>query len=232
MMELELLAGAAPILAGASWLLDRAERLRRDVRSASEGTIRDLRRMREGLVGVEGRIEALGAPIDDPVTGEPVIYYRWSVQRPEQSGNVELAERADRVAFLVSGDGVSVTVEPHRAQMRVAQSVHTVPIGVATRLAPVGRTDGPTLQAIGGTLPVGAPVYVLGVCHRIRGQKGPFRGSPDAFRIRAARGYPFVVSAVPEDELLKSCRRTAHRALAIGAGAFLAGAALLVAGMG
>lgn len=231
-MELELLAGAAPILAGASWLLDRAERLRRDVRSASEGTITDLRQMREGLVGIEGRIEPLDAPIDDPVSRKPVIYYRWSIQRAEQSGNVELCERTDRVAFLVSGEGAAVTVEPHRAQMRVARVTRTVPVEVAQRLAPVGRTDGPTLQAIGGSLAVGSRVYVLGVAHRIRGQQGPFRGSPDQFRVRSARGYPFVVSAVPEEELLKSCRRTAHRALAIGAGAFLAGAVLFVAGMG
>lgn len=231
-MPLELLAIGAPLVAGAVWVLDRAERLRSDVKKASAGTITDLSAMREGLVGIEGRVAALDAPLLDGVTGKEVVFWHWSIQRPEQSGPVEISHRSDRVAFRVVADGAEVLVEPHRAQVRVPESTHEIPIEAARKVAPVGRTDGPTLNAVGGTLDVGAHVYVLGVASRLRGGAGPFRGAPDQFRIRAARGLPFVVSSAPSEALLDRCRRTAHRALAIGGGALLGGAALLAAALG
>lgn len=231
-MPLELVAVGGPLIAGAVWVLDRAEKLRRDVKLASQGTITNLTEMREGLVGIEGKVAPLDEPLVDAVTERPVVFWRWSIERDDPSGRVGLSRRSDRVAFRVVGDGAEVIVEPHRAQVRVPQSTHEIPIEAARRLAPVGRTDGPTLLAVGGTLEVGAPVYVLGVAARLRAGAGPFRGAPEQFRIRAARGMPFVVSTTPEDSLLDACRRTAHRALAVGAGAFLGGAALLAAAIG
>lgn len=231
-MELELLAMGGPLLAGAMWVLDRAERLRRHVALASHGTITDLRQMREGLVGIQGRVAPLDEPLVDAVTGEPVVFWRWSVQREEQSGPVEISARSERVPFRVVADGAEVIVEPHRAQMRVRETKLEIPVADAAKIAPVGRSDGPTLNAVGGTIPVGSMVYVLGVAERLRNEAGPFRGAPDQFRIRAARGLPFVVSLSPEEALLGACRRTAHRALALGTGAFLGGAALLAAALG
>lgn len=231
-METELALFGAPLLAGAAWVLDRAERLRRDVARAGEGTIKDLTKMREGLVGIEGRIAPLDQPLTDPVTGKEVVFWRWSVQRSEQTGPVELASRTGRVAFRVTADGAEVIIEPHRAQMRCHESTLEVPVANVSTIAPVGRTDGPTLMAVGGTLDVGAFVYVLGVAERLPGQPGAFRGTADQFRIRAARGMPFVVSSSPEAPLLDGLRRTAHRALVVGAGAFLGGAGLLLAAFG
>jgi len=231
-VELELVAFGAPLLAGAAWLLDRAERLRRDVSRANEGTITDLTKMREGLVGIEGRIAPLDDPLLDAVTGKSVVYWRWSVQRSEQTGPVELARRSNRVPFRVVADGGEVIVEPHRAQVRPHEVTLEVPVDSVRTIAPVGRTDGPTLIAEGGTLDVGAHVYVLGVAERLRGGAGPFRGRPDQFRIRAVRGMPFVVAASLPDKLLGTLRRTAHRALVVGAGAFVGGASLLLAALG
>ena len=231
-MEAELAIVGAPLMAAAAWVLDRAERLRRDVARANEGTISDLRKMREGLVGIEGRIAALDDPLVDPVTDKKVVFWRWSVQRSEQAGLVELSRRTNRIAFRVVADGAEVLVEPHRAQVRVHESTTEVPVLAVASIAPVGKTDGPTLLAAGGTLDIGAHVYVLGVAERLRGAASPFRGTSDQFRIRAARGMPFVVSSSPEDALLERLRGTAHRALAVGAGAFLGGAALLLAALG
>jgi hypothetical protein len=231
-MAVELLAIGGPLLAGAVWVLDRAERLRRHVQLASQGTLTDLRQMREGLVGIQGRIAALDEPLQDAVTDVPVVFWRWSVQREDKSGPVELSCRSDRVPFRVVAGGAEVIVEPHRAQVRVREARHEVPVAAITKIAPVGRMDGPTLQAVGGTLAVGSMVYVLGVAERLRVGAGPFRGTPEQFRIRAARGLPFVVSATPEEALLEACRRTAHRALALGTGALLGGAALLAAALG
>jgi len=219
-------------MAAAAWVLDRAERLRRDVGRASEGTISDLGKMREGLVGIEGRIAAIDDPLVDPVTAKQVVFWRWSVQRSEQTGPVELASKSDRLAFRVVADGNEVVVEPHRAQVRIHASTIEVPVQTVGSIAPVGKTDGPTLMAVGGTLDVGAHVYVLGVAQRLRGDASPFRGTAEQFRIRAERGMPFVVSASPEDALLQGFRRTAHRALVLGSGALLGGAALLLAAFG
>ena len=190
-MAVELLAIGGPLLAGAVWVLDRAERLRRHVQLASQGKLTDLRQMREGLVGIEGRIAPLDEPLQDAVTKVPVVFWRWSVQREDQSGPVELSLRTERVPFRVVADGAEVIVEPHRAQVRVREGRHEVPVGDIAKIAPVGRMDGPTLQAVGGTLAVGNMVYVL-----------------------------------------ETCRRTAHRAIALGTGAFLGGAALLAAALG
>lgn len=228
-MSVELLWIGGTLLGGAAWVLDRGANLRRHVTLASEGTITNLREMREGLVGIEGTVAALDEPLTDWVTSVPAVFWRWSVQRMDHSGPVELSKRAERVPFRVVADGAEVIVDPHRAQVRVPEETYDIPVAAAAKIAPVGRMDGPTLRAIGGVLPVGAKVYVLGVAERLRGEQGPFRGAPDRFRIRARRGLPFVVSSAPEATLLASSLRTAHRALAVGATTALGGAAALLA---